>query len=247
MAEIRAVTFDYWNTLMVHDTAASRKTRGRLIGEALTAAGSPVELAVISAGFDVVRERFDADWRAGKQFALPEAIRLLLTTIGADRSPAAHAAVQDAWLVAGKGSDLAPVESDLGGTLEQLSSSGIGLGIICDVGLIPSTVLVGHLERFDLLQYFDHWSFSDVVGCYKPDAAIFAHSHQGLGIDDPAEVLHIGDLRRTDVAGAVGFGCVAAQYTGIVNDAELILGSPDPHYVVESHATLPEILTKHHR
>ena len=40
----------------------------------------------------------------------------------------------------------------------------------------------------------------------------------GLGGVDPAEAAHIGDLRRTDVAGARGIGMRAVRYRGVFDD-----------------------------
>jgi FMN phosphatase YigB (HAD superfamily) len=66
--------------------------------------------------------------------------------------------------------------------LRTLKGAGIKLGIICDVGFTSSTMLRDHLIRHGVLPLFDHWSFSDEVGAYKPAAAIFEHALDGLGI-----------------------------------------------------------------
>ena len=58
------------------------------------------------------------------------------------------------------------------------------IGIICDVGLTPSRTLRRYLDGHGLLEFFDHWSFSDEVGTFKPDPAIFRHALAGLGVDD---------------------------------------------------------------
>jgi putative hydrolase of the HAD superfamily len=78
--------------------------------------------------------------------------------------------------------------------------------------------LLEFLERHGVLHHFDHWSFSDEVGVYKPDAAIFRHALAGLGVDDPTAALHIGDLRRTDIAGAQAIGMTAVRYAGVFDD-----------------------------
>ena len=71
-----------------------------------------------------------------------------------------------------------------------------------------------------LLGYFDHWSFSDEVGWYKPAPEIFRHALDGLGGVAPERAAHVGDLRRTDVAGARAMGMTAVRYRGVVRRHE---------------------------
>jgi FMN phosphatase YigB (HAD superfamily) len=121
-----------------------------------------------------------------------------------------------------------------------LSDAGLRLGIICDVGMTPSTSLRDILEHHGLLSLFDHWSFSDEVGHYKPSPAIFAHALDGLGGVDPSRAAHVGDLRRTDIAGALAFGMTAVRYTGAFDDVEG--EGPEAPFVVASHDDLPGVL-----
>ncbi|HEX2849904.1 MAG TPA: HAD hydrolase-like protein, partial [Acidimicrobiales bacterium] len=62
----------------------------------------------------------------------------------------------------------------------------------------------------------------------------------GLGGVVPERAAHIGDLRRTDVAGALGMGMLSLRYTGVFDDADF--DGPDAHHVLASHADLPAIL-----
>ncbi|MDQ1569191.1 MAG: putative hydrolase of the superfamily, partial [Actinomycetota bacterium] len=111
-----------------------------------------------------------------------------------------------------------PATSNVDVALAALKEAGIRIGIICDVGMTPSTILREHLEKHGLLEWFDHWSFSDEVGVYKPDRRIFDHALAGLGGVEPAATAHIGDLRRTDVAGAQALGMRAVRITSVFED-----------------------------
>ncbi len=91
-----------------------------------------------------------------------------------------------------------------------------------------------------MLRFFDHWSFSDEVGCFKPWPAVFEHALEGLGIDDASSVAHVGDSRRTDVAGAQAMGMTAVRYTYFV-DAPAHTG-PEAHHVLDDHAKLAPAL-----
>src|SRR5207244_6923270 len=102
--------------------------------------------------------------------------------------------------------------------LGTLTDAGLRLGIICDVGMTASSLLRDHLIRHGLLPLFDHWSFSDEVGSYKPSPVIFRHALDGLGGPVPERVAHVGDIRRTDVAGAKAVGLGAVCFTGVGDD-----------------------------
>jgi putative hydrolase of the HAD superfamily len=127
-------------------------------------------------------------------------------------------------------------------TLRALKAADVRLGIICDVGMTPSTALRKVLDRFGVLDLFDHHSFSDDVAIYKPDPSIFAIALDGLG-STPATSAHVGDLRRTDVAGANGAGWTSVRYAGLFDDDG---GDPDDagvaDHVIHDHADLPGVL-----
>jgi putative hydrolase of the HAD superfamily len=95
------------------------------------------------------------------------------------------------------------------------------------------------LDKHGVLASFDHWSFSDEVGCYKPDPRIFTHALDGLGVA-AERTAHVGDLRRTDVAGALAMGMTAVRYTGVFDDDSQ--PEPEGHHVVADHADLPRVL-----
>jgi putative hydrolase of the HAD superfamily len=124
--------------------------------------------------------------------------------------------------------------------LRALSAAGIRLGIICDVGMTPSSILRAHLDKHGVLELFDHWSFSDDVGHYKPSRVIFEHALAGLGGVAPGAAAHVGDIRRTDVAGAKDMGMLAVRYTGVSDDTTS--ASPEGDLVLDDHRLLPAAL-----
>ncbi len=130
-------------------------------------------------------------------------------------------------------------------TLAELHDQGIKLGIICDVGLTPSTVLRGWLDDHRVLELFQHWSFSDEVGWYKPARQIFEHALAGLGVA-PQHAAHVGDLRRTDVGGALAVGMTAVRYRGAFDDPAVTGAGdaplPEGDFVIDDHFDLPGVL-----
>jgi putative hydrolase of the HAD superfamily len=85
--------------------------------------------------------------------------------------------------------------------LDALRERGLRLAVISnwDDRLEPL------LEKLGLREQFEHLSVSGKLGCHKPDAAIFEHTVQALGLK-PENVLHVGDSEREDVGGARSAG-----------------------------------------
>jgi FMN phosphatase YigB (HAD superfamily) len=214
---IEAVTFDFWNTLCQADVAATAQRRRDAWVAMLSTRALPVDPSVVHSVLDYVTEKHHAGWSSNTQYtaehAVEEAVALLGEVVGAD----ARDELWEAWLGASRRADI-ELTPNLPEVLAALDAAGTRIGIVCDVGLTPSLVLLEFLERHGVLRHFDHWSFSDEVGVYKPEAAIFRHALDGLGVDDPARALHIGDLRRTDIAGAHAMGMTAVRYFGVFDD-----------------------------
>jgi len=92
------------------------------------------------------------------------------------------------------------------------------------------------IQRFR--PYFSGWGFSDEVGTYKPAPEIFAAALGMLGAD-AAEAVHVGDLRRTDIAGARAMGMGSIRYRGLADD----LGpGPEADFVIDDHRELPPLV-----
>jgi HAD superfamily hydrolase (TIGR01549 family) len=236
---IRAITFDFWDTLVRSDTAAFRLARRIAVAEELRAHGLPAEHDAIERAFDEVWTRFDAAWALNEQFTGHHAAETVLEVLGHDPEPEVRKRVIEAYLGA-NGRVQTELTPNVADTLRTLKEAGLKVGIICDVGLTPSTRLRDILDRHGVLGLFDHWAFSDEFGVYKPDPAIFRYALDGLGGVDPGEAAHIGDLRRTDIAGALGMGILALRYSGITDDDPA--HGPEGDLVVTDHAELPGLL-----
>lgn len=239
MSQFDAITFDFWDTLVRADTAATRVQRRLAIADVLAAHGLDVAHDDIDRAFDEAWRRFDASWGSGQQFTGQHAAETVLDILGHTDDEHVRIRVIDAYLSAPRAMRL-DLTDNLVETLHALKGAGLRLGIVCDVGLTPSPVLRGYLDGHGILDLFDHWSFSDEVGVYKPDRAIFEHALAGLGRVEPARAAHIGDLRRTDVAGARAMGMLALRYAGVTDDDPA--NGPEGDAVIDDHARLPEAL-----
>lgn len=243
---IEVVTFDFWETLVSDGTGLDAEEEGsmrtrqlRRWSEILSEAGTPVDEESVDRAFARNWEVFHDRWRANVQHGPPEATPLICELLGVDPPPDARAALLASFAEVGREAPLrlAPRTEDC---LRELKEARVRLGIVCDVGMTSSPTLRERLDRFGVLGYFDHWSFSDEVGCYKPFPAVFEHALAGLGVEDPANAAHVGDGRRTDVAGALAMGMTAVRYTHFV-DAPPESG-PEAHHVLDDLAKLAAAL-----
>jgi putative hydrolase of the HAD superfamily len=88
------------------------------------------------------------------------------------------------------------------------------LGIISDVGFSPGRVLKQVLAAHGLVDLFDSLVFSDEAGRAKPHLEVFERAARSLSAE-PGEMVHVGDLERTDIIGAKSAGYRAIRFTGI--------------------------------
>jgi HAD superfamily hydrolase (TIGR01549 family) len=113
------------------------------------------------------------------------------------------------------------------------------LGIISDVGFSPGRVLKQVLEQNDMLHLFDSMVFSDEAGRSKPHREVFERTAISLRAE-PFEIIHIGDLERTDIIGAKRAGFRAVRFTGvtIMGEGETTIAD----FVMEDYTELPKII-----
>lgn len=241
-----AVTFDYWNTLCHEPDMDQRR---ELVADAwvelLGDAGVAVDRATMVAVYNDARKMFNAAWEENRQFTGDHAARYAIERLADDAVDASRLAelsdrLLDAFHGCSETAEVVPVDG-VADVLDDLRSRGIRVGIICDVGLMSSPFLRAHLDRHGLLGHFDHWSFSDEVGVYKPDRRIFEHALSGLGGADPRRSAHVGDRRRTDIAGASAMGMRAVRITAVYDDDDPGQG-PSGDAVIDSYGTLLDAL-----
>ncbi len=235
---IRAVTFDFWNTIARVPPGAMIEARTRAISLACTAGGVEVETAALTAALEEVGAHWERSWAEGVHLHPREGAAMLVRELGVE--DAAEELVAEAFLSAGREAELEPTPG-VGAVLAELAGRGVLLGIVCDVGFTGGEQLRGLLEREGLLAHFSGWAFSDEVGHYKPDPRIFEAALAALGAG-PGEALHVGDLRRTDVAGAAALGMRTARYRGVHDDPDSAPGVEADH-VLDHHGELLAVLS----
>jgi FMN phosphatase YigB (HAD superfamily) len=236
---IAAVTFDFWNTIAQVPPGAMVEARRRAVAAACEACGADVKSDLLKRALEEVRLRWEESWASGRHLHPRDGAQMFTRALGISED--ARGTVAEAFLGA---LDDAPLELSphIHACLEALAERGLALGIVCDAGFSGGEVLRGLLAREDLLGHFHGWAFSDEVGHYKPSAQIFQAALATLDAQ-PAEALHVGDLRRTDVAGAAALGMKTVRYTGMQNDTDTTV-AVEADFIVDSHQDLPAIVDR---
>jgi FMN phosphatase YigB (HAD superfamily) len=236
---IQGLTFDFWNTLVAEGASAGARSRRWKV--LLADSGHDVDQATLERAFTDLWSWFTGRWEGNLVVTPEDAARQALELMHIDGDDELLAQMV-ATLHDGTDPAEITIAPGLGDALERLRSDGVRLGIICDVGMTPSSTLRRYLDHHGMLAYFYGWAFSDDVGCYKPDRRMFDHAAGALGLEPGSTSAHIGDLRRTDVAGARAAGWVSLRYRGFFDDGADL---PDADHVVDSHLDLPELLASH--
>ena len=229
---IRAVTYDCWGTLL-----KDRDWEGAMT-KRLSALRRFLDLSEADARalIEEAWAKHDEAWKQVETFGPGRMAAYCLEARGIDDDNAI-AELTRAFEEASLDIGVDPVEG-AAETLAALETAGIRIGLICDTGFTPGRVVRRLLDEAGLGGYFEVLCFSDEVGVPKPGADIFAKALAGLGVRPP-EAVHVGDLRRTDIAGAHDVGMRAVRFRGVHDDkAE----APEADIVIDRHEQLLEVL-----
>jgi putative hydrolase of the HAD superfamily len=236
MPPIEAVTFDFWETL-IHEAPLTMR-EGQIQGwvDALHAEGLDVAREDVAAALTANWGVFDERWAANDGQHTPvDAVAFMCRHLGVEPDDALRRELVDVFTHVG---ETAPLELAPGieECLLALREAGVAVGIVCDVGMTPAPTLRLRLERHGVLAHFRGWAFSDETGWFKPAPEAFAPALRALGVTDPTRAAHVGDRRRTDVAGARALGMVSVRYAGWSDDpAE---NGPEADHVLGDHRDL---------
>ena len=213
---LKAVTFDFWNTLFVDVHGRDReRRRADLLRVELETLGRTVPQTALDealrSGFDF----FDRVWITEHRTpSCGELVDSILAVLGARVPEDARARLVHRFerLVL----ELPPEPMPGAGyALPQLAEH-YRLAVVCDTGYSPGSVLREVLERDGMLAHFEYLYFSNEHGMSKPDVRVFQRTLAALDVRGP-EAAHVGDIQRTDIAGAQAAGMAAVHFIGANN------------------------------
>jgi putative hydrolase of the HAD superfamily len=233
-----AVTFDCWNTLLREESwAVAHALRVDALVRACEELGVERARDEVHRAFDEAWSRHMQMWERGFASGAVEVARWALAELElAPRGPAVEHLIAT-FEEASHSSRVGAIEG-AAETLEQLARDGVRIGLICDTGLTPGRVVRQHLEREGLLPWIGVTIFSDEWSRTKPDPALFRAALWDLAAP-PEQSLHVGDLRRTDVAGARSVGMHSVRIRVAHDD---LSGHAEADHVVASYAELQRLI-----
>jgi putative hydrolase of the HAD superfamily len=227
---LQAVTFDYWDTL-VEGAAQSERTKLRraALGHLLAELGHPLPPDQVAALHREVSAELDRWWREEHRgYTTEDAVRLLLARRGITRpDECAHvtraAVAIDEALVSHP-----PALLPGAATALRALASRFSLAIVSDTGIASGRAQDRILEMHGIRDLFKATIYSMDIGWAKPRPEMFNAALSALGVGATA-ALHVGDIERTDVRGALASGMRAirvdiVRHTGS-SDAELVATS----------------------
>jgi HAD superfamily hydrolase (TIGR01549 family) len=213
MPRLRAVTFDFWSTLVDGNITPERTAErvARLQG-AIVGAGHAVTPEELRTAFELALERVAGAARESLEDVGPpgrwaEVARQLGIPEGLIPFEVVEKAYEDITL-----EPLPAAMPHVHQAVKAMRQRGYRLGVICNTGMAGGRVLREVLRRQGLLEAFDVTVFSNEFGTSKPHPSIFVHTLTLLGGIPPAEALHVGDMEELDVEGARRAGVWSALY-----------------------------------
>lgn len=233
---LKALTFDYWDTLYI----------GAPLGEQVRMRRAALREMVAALGHEIGDDEFVELYRASgteaerwwreehRGYRARDRIGWLLERLDIQRPhdcehvARAVTAVDDALLL--NPSPLLPGAAEAVRAL----AGRFPLAIVSDTGFASGVAQDRLLARDGLLRHFAVRVYSCDVGRTKPHRDMFAAAVEQLGVR-PEEVLHVGDLERTDVRGALDAGLRAARL-----DVVRPSGDSAAELVARSYAELVE-------
>ena len=215
MTAVRAITFDFWCTLFRdHDGEARKQVRLAAFSKATGVPEDTVDKALRHVWREFTRHHIEEQRTLGPEDAIRLTAQLLGITVPAEAAPEL-ARVFGAAIVQ---HSPVPIEGALDAV--RAAAGRFPAAVISDTGVSPGTSLRQLLDRHAFTNLFKALVFSDEVGVAKPCAPMFETAARVLGVS-PAELLHIGDIEQTDIAGAKAVGAKACLFLGA--------GGREPH------------------
>ncbi len=221
---IRAVTFDFWDTLVADDSDEPRRAalglptkpqaRLQLLVDEITDNYPRITPEEISRGFALANERFRQAWK--NEYRTPSVSSRLQEVYNFLQIPITPGFDQVVRHVEEMEVLIPP--QFVPGVNEVLArlSEKYALGIISDTIHTSGRGIRTLMERQGILQYFKVFLFSDEVGASKPAPVVFQRAAAAFAVP-LADIVHIGDRESNDVNGPLAMRMKCVLFTGVLD------------------------------
>lgn len=213
---VKALTFDLWDTV-IHDDSdepkraklglPSKALQRRILTHTALLRHAPTDRAIVDAAYDTCDQAFRQVWYGlSVTWTVRERLGVLLKGLKRELPEPEFAEL----IRAHEDMELEIQPDPVPGVIEALKAvkGKYRIGVISDAIFTPGRNLRKLLALWGVADVFDHFVFSDEVGCSKPDPRCFHEAAKGLGVAVP-EIVHVGDRVEKDVDGAVAAGARA--------------------------------------
>ena len=217
-SEVKAVTFDLWETLLFEEDGSDlqrRAIRCNRLTRLLSRFGLGVSVEEVRTALKETISTVMKIWDKNKDVSHLEMIRIFFKYASGRRL-----SLKSEWLDELSKAYVSPLfevpphlNPDAGEVLEWLMNEKKQVGIICNTGMTPGVELRRFLSQAGVAKYFRVMVFSNEVGVRKPDRRIFSLTAKALKAR-PREIVHVGDNLKTDVWGAKNASFKAIHLSG---------------------------------
>ena len=211
---LKAVTFDFWNTLYMDvDFDKRLKVRVDFLKSNLKKHSFDRSEVQIHTAFEAAGKKWLNLWQTKhKSFSPHDIVKSVLYGLEVDMpEQAVRSLTREMSEIALK---VKPRLIDGVRDMLKMLSHEYKLGVISDTAATPGTVLRKIMSEDRIENYFTAFVFSDEIGFTKPTKLNFEKALERLGVE-PGFSAHVGDMERTDISGAKSVGMKAVLFAGI--------------------------------
>jgi len=221
---VKAVTFDLWDTLFIDDTDEPKRkaqgllpkpeTRKQLLHQFVNEVSS-VSRETIDTAYDMTNAAFRHVWyEQNVTWTVGERLSVTLKGLGCQLSEQRF----DELVKVHEEMELEVSPDMIPGAAEAIQSLSkkYKLAIISDTIFSPGRVLRKLLEAQNILTCFSGFIFSDEIASCKPNPVVFEAAAQSLGVN-VKEIVHIGDREQKDIVGPHGVGAKGVLCTASID------------------------------
>lgn len=209
---IKVITFDFWNTIFDSSNGRERNSvRKNTIIEEIQKLNPELEFDVDTL-LKSAWEYFNHNWiNEHKTPSSMEMVKFFWKQLALNENSVAQNRIATVF----EESVLyypPQLNESVSQAIEELSKN-YKLAIVSDTGFSPGRILKSLLNTESILHFFSAFSFSDETNTSKPHPKAFQTILSALNCL-PHNAVHIGDIERTDIAGAKAVGMKAIKFTG---------------------------------
>lgn len=210
---LKVITIDFWNTLFDSSNATERnKYRNQAIYKTIQELGIEITEKQIKDGISASWAHFNENWIKNMRTPLPrETVEFFWNYLKIphnDESIDKIVRLFETIIL-----DFPPKLMEGSGQVLEILSQKFKLGLISDTGFTPGRILKLVMQKNEILDFFDEFSFSDETGVAKPHPEAYLKILKHFDCP-PQEAIHIGDIEQTDIEGAIRLGMKAIRFSG---------------------------------